>query len=100
MWKFGCFLLHLFVPPCTDHSTWPHIQESDVQVTCKLNISGIKACLYTCLNQEHSDSQSDKPVNLSGLKASRNANTDTDILKYTELLNEHFVYYILKRTEW
>jgi hypothetical protein len=47
-----------------------------------------------------SDRHSDEPVNLSGLKASRNANTDTDILKYTELLNEHFVYYILKRTEW
>lgn len=39
-------------------------------------ISGIKACLYACLNQEYSDRHSDESVNLSELKSSRNANTE------------------------
>jgi len=39
-------------------------------------ISGIKACSYACMNQQHSDRHSDELVNLSGLKASRNANTE------------------------
>jgi len=39
-------------------------------------ISGIKACSYASLNQEHSDRRSDELVNLSGLKASRNANIE------------------------
>ena len=33
--SFAPYLTHLFVPPCTDPSTLPHIQESDVQVTCR-----------------------------------------------------------------
>ena len=34
---FAPCLTHLFVLPCTDPSTRPRIQESDVQVTCRLN---------------------------------------------------------------
>ena len=36
--SFAPCLTHLFVPPCTDPSTRPHIQESDVQVTCWLKV--------------------------------------------------------------
>jgi len=42
MCKFGRFapcLTHLFVPPCTDPSTLPHIQESDVKYWTKIQIS-------------------------------------------------------------
>jgi len=35
--SFAPCLTHLFFPPCTDPSTQPHIQESDTQVTCRLN---------------------------------------------------------------
>jgi hypothetical protein len=31
--SFAPCLTQLFVPPCTDPSTWPHIQVSDVLVT-------------------------------------------------------------------
>jgi len=31
-------LTKLFDPPCKDPSTLPHIQESDVLVSCRLNI--------------------------------------------------------------
>jgi len=31
-------LTELFDPPCKDPSTLPHIQESDILVTCRLNI--------------------------------------------------------------
>ena len=34
---FALCLMHLFFPPCTYPSTRPHIQESDVQVKCRLN---------------------------------------------------------------
>jgi len=35
--SFAPCLKQLFVPPCTDSSTRPHIQVSDVLETCKLN---------------------------------------------------------------
>ena len=35
--SFATCLTYLFVPPCTDPSTRPNIQESDVQVTCSLS---------------------------------------------------------------
>ena len=35
--SFAPCLTNLFVPPYMDSSTRPHIQESDVQVTCRLN---------------------------------------------------------------
>jgi len=35
--SFAPCLTHIFVPPCTDPSTRPHIQESDVPVTYRLN---------------------------------------------------------------
>ena len=35
--SFAPGLTHLLVPPCTKPSTTSHIQESDVQVTCRLS---------------------------------------------------------------
>jgi len=34
--SFVTCLTHLFIPPCTDPRTRPRIQESDIQVTCRL----------------------------------------------------------------
>ena len=35
--SFAPCLTQLFVLPCMDPSTRPHIQESDMQVTCRLS---------------------------------------------------------------
>jgi hypothetical protein len=46
---FAPRLAHIFVPPCTDPSTQPHIQESELLVWCKLNICYYYFLLWLCV---------------------------------------------------